>query len=344
VPHGLKILTAADYFSLGNRTNAYTVVAVQVAVISEFYRRAILRRLYTCQLFHSDVTIRTLSSKALYNLTRLDPDYIGSTVVVNLVGRSWDPEVKIRHGALLGTAECILALSDNGFIVHDLLSPETTQSLVNLIPELEKRRLYRGRGGEYVRMAACRVVESLALCSIPLRVVDQVRLLDSVDGHLPHPNELLQRKACVALNALMTAYFPVGSNGPSDRLQKRVVDTFISHVLKSTNPAATRGYSLALGHLPAKLIAPNTRVLSNVIQCLCKVAKPGALVGGEGDAETRRNALQSLRCIVDIVGFTPQPCHVSLSAEHVKLMAKAFVLSLDDYKSDRRVTLDPGAG
>ena len=43
------------------------------------------------------------------------------------------------------------------------LPPETAEGLVGVVPALEKARLYRGRGGELMRQAACRVVECLAL-------------------------------------------------------------------------------------------------------------------------------------------------------------------------------------
>jgi tubulin-specific chaperone D len=55
VPHGLDILTVADYFTLGNRTNAYLCVAKDIAMLDNSpYRRSILRHLYTSKLYHWD--------------------------------------------------------------------------------------------------------------------------------------------------------------------------------------------------------------------------------------------------------------------------------------------------
>lgn len=44
-PHGIDILTAADYFTLGNRTNAYLKISVYIARFVT-YRRAVIDHLY----------------------------------------------------------------------------------------------------------------------------------------------------------------------------------------------------------------------------------------------------------------------------------------------------------
>ena len=47
--HGIDVLQAADYFSLGNRTDAYTSVAIHIATFDE-YRRPIIRHLHEAKL------------------------------------------------------------------------------------------------------------------------------------------------------------------------------------------------------------------------------------------------------------------------------------------------------
>lgn len=55
------------------------------------------------------------------------------------------------------------------------LPTETVAGLVGIVPALEKARLYRGRGGELMRQAACRLVECLALTKTEVAVKTQVR-------------------------------------------------------------------------------------------------------------------------------------------------------------------------
>ena len=172
----------------------------------------------------------------------------------------------------------------------------------------------------------------------------QVRLLDSVDACLVHPKEDIQKSAAKALNALLTYYFPVSVKGPSSRLQSRVVDKYISIVQLEDNPAATRGFSLALGSLPAKLLAPNCQVLDSVINCLCIASKRTTLVGGEGDAETRRNAIVSLVNVCTTVGIgktsssqvVALPPIYRLERKQTDQVFSALLEAMEDYNTDRR--------
>ena len=166
-----------------------------------------------------------------------------------------------------------------------------------------------------------------------------------MDACLVHPNESIQNTAAKALNALLTRYFPVGSKGPSQRLQSRVVDKYISIVQTEDNPAATRGFSLALGCLPAKLLAPSISVLDSVLNCLCHASRKESLVGGEGDAETRRNAINSLVKVCMVVGFggfemtiseeEPSPVF-RLTRAHTAQVFSALLAAMEDYNTDRR--------
>jgi tubulin-specific chaperone D len=284
-----------------------------------------------------------LSSKALNELALLDTNYVHETILPTLLDKSLDLDVATRHGAICGLAEIIDALCRNAEQRHLLISAcGTMEKLINVVPELERRRLYRGRGGELVRGGVCRLVECLAKASVPLSVKDQVRLLDSIDANISHPSHAIQLSACQSIEALLDSYFPVGANGPSARLQARVIDKFIKMASTSDNPAATRGYSLALGYLPSKLVAPSRENLLTVLNCLKKLADPEAMVGGEGDAETRRNALTALGRIVTTVGFdvrgTPVRDYpqVVFDSAMLALVFQTYLSSLVDYKTDRR--------
>lgn len=172
----------------------------------------------------------------------------------------------------------------------------------------------------------------------------QVRYLDSIDACLKHPNEGIQEAASNALYVLMRNYFPVNKqSGPSDRLQKRVVDKYVSIVNTSVNPAETRGYSLALGSLPSKLLAPSTSVLTSVLECLFGAARHDSRVGKEADAETRRNAVLSLSRVCETVGVGTQAADdmdtfstVPLTSVMIGKVYESFFLALEDYNVDRR--------
>ncbi|GKZ00977.1 hypothetical protein MPSEU_001049200 [Mayamaea pseudoterrestris] len=337
-PNGIAILTVADFFSLGNRKQAYLSIAKNVASFDE-YRTPIIRHLSSAKLFHWDIKIRVLASQSLQQITKLDPGYVGGEILPLLLEKSLDPtKLNVRHGAVLGVAEIILALAEEN-VIDACVHEDTLSRLISLVPRLEKARLYRGRGGEIMRSGVCRLVECISLAKISLAVPDQVRLLDSIDACIPHPSEEIQKRACIALNRLLTQFFPVGLNGPSSRLQSRVIDKFVSLLELSENPAATRGYSMALGYIPAKLLAPNKATLDAVLHCLHKVARFDSQVGGVSDAETRRNALEAMtniiRSVDKIKSFETFPV-VCLNASQINLLLTAFLDGLEDYTSDKR--------
>jgi hypothetical protein len=332
--HGIEILTVADYVSLGNRVEAFTSVSLKVAQFEE-YRFAIIEHLYESKLFHWDLDIRTLSSKALHKLTQLDIPLFQDSILAELIPKCTDPNnFSVRHGAVLGVAEITLALGRQ-------IPSHISEFIADIVPNVEKARLYRGRGGDLMRSSISRLIECLSLSQINLTIKQQVRLLDSIDSNLSHPSENVQSSSAAALKALMRSYFPVSSTGPSERLQARVVSKYTEIVRKEDNAAATRGYALAIGSLPSKLLAPNMNVLDTVIEALCYASHPKTRVGDAGDAETRKNAVQSLSQLCRTVGLGDRENHdeyptVALNTRQVKTIFASFLEGMNDYNTDRR--------
>ena len=164
-------------YKLGNRTNSYTTIAVQIAQFEE-YRRPIIVHLYRTKLCHWDPAIRTLTSRSLRELTPLDSEFVGSIVVPYLLEHSLDlRNVQLRHGSVLGLAEVVLAFGQlkAESIEHVPLPDQTISAIVELVPTIEKKRLYRGKGGEQMRAAVCRIIECIACAQLPLTVAQQVR-------------------------------------------------------------------------------------------------------------------------------------------------------------------------
>lgn len=338
-PNGIAIVTAADYFSLGNRKEAYTTIAMEVAIFEE-YRLPILKHLYQEKLFHWDVAIRKLASVALAQLSTFDTAFLGRHAMPFLLEKSLDSNnLHVRHGAVLGVAELTRAFTEQNVLVRDL-SEDCRTLLIALVGEIDKRRLYRGRGGEIMRSATCRLVECLAISKLPVAVKDQVKMLDTVDASISHPSGEVQECACSALGKLLSSYFPVGEKGPSPRLQARVVDKFVDQLRTSDNVAVTRGYALALGFLPPKLLAVNSAVLNSIFVALRDTARPDARVGSEGYAETRRNAIVSFTRIVETMHgalhvTTDYPV-VELGEKHVEGILCVYMAAMNDYNTDRR--------
>uniref|UniRef100_A0A672IWM0 Tubulin-specific chaperone D n=1 Tax=Salarias fasciatus TaxID=181472 RepID=A0A672IWM0_SALFA len=81
-PHGIDILTAADYYAVGNLNNCYLNISA----------------------------IRELATKALHNLTPQAPDYMATTVLPQLLPLAVGMDRHGRHGAILACGEITHAL------------------------------------------------------------------------------------------------------------------------------------------------------------------------------------------------------------------------------------------
>uniref|UniRef100_A0A8C7XDR8 Tubulin-specific chaperone D n=1 Tax=Oryzias sinensis TaxID=183150 RepID=A0A8C7XDR8_9TELE len=108
-PHGIDIVTAADYFAVGNLNNCYLNISVFIAGFPE-YTKCMIDHLTAMKINHWDCAIRELATKALHNLTPQAPDYMATTVLPQLLKMAGDTDLHSRHGAILACGEITHAL------------------------------------------------------------------------------------------------------------------------------------------------------------------------------------------------------------------------------------------
>jgi hypothetical protein len=174
-PHGIDIITTADYFSLSNRTEAYLKISPKIAEYPE-YRKSMVSHLVSVKLEHWDQSIRELTAKTLHNLTLVDPVLMVETYLPELIPKTINTDINMRHGSILAIAEIIFALAklqQDGKAVE--LSAEMQHQIREVVPSIEKARLYRGRGAELIRFAVCKLLESISAANIPLNISDADR-------------------------------------------------------------------------------------------------------------------------------------------------------------------------
>jgi len=215
-PDGIAILTLADYHALGNRGHAFRAVAPRVAAFPA-YRTALLEHLLTVKLRHWDKAV----------------------ALPALLPQVTSPELFARHGAIAAIADIVLAAAQ----VPALLPASLLDPVRNVVVRAEKARASTGRGGELVRAAmACQ-----CLADHPLSRRAALRLLQTVDDCLKHPNDAIQAAALEALagHAL---------SSPEPALLDRLPVTYLTRLVSEENPAVRRGMALALGALPRSLL------------------------------------------------------------------------------------------
>eukprot|EP01083_Nonionella_stella_P092354 258519_1 len=288
-PHGIEINTTADYFTVGNRINSYTKIAPAIAKFED-YQIHMIDHIVDVKLVHWDKSIRELAADALYNLAGLNPEYITGTVLPTLIARTLSPTVTERHGATLGVARAVVGLAEAGARLDDDLQKKVR----NIVIKVEKARLFRGKGGQFMRAACCGLIEAIARANLPLGARTVLRLQESLDENVKHPMDEINSAAISALRQFSRRYHTV----IADKCQDRIVSRFIKSVSTDQNPAVTRGFSLALGVLPKEILLPQLGLIVSTLVAATRIQDDP----DERDPETRRNAVRALTELTLTVG------------------------------------------
>eukprot|EP00900_Chrysochromulina_parva_P027685 jgi/Chrpa1/9550/Chrysochromulina_OHIO_Genome00004656-RA len=229
-PHGIDIVTKADYFSVGSRPNAYLTIGTYLGGF-DAYRGPLLDHLATVKFKHWDPHIRLLAAQAAACLAPLDAPYVLDTLFPTLYDKTLSPDLKARHGATHMIAEALLGLARACYGGEGRLLPDATRKAVSgLVPAIEKARLYRGRGGEVMRGATARLLEVCALLRLPSGPKASKEKLVSLDDSIKHPHEPISHAAVAGLQAVAAAYFSAPAPGTTlleplvDRLTARYVE------------------------------------------------------------------------------------------------------------------------
>lgn len=323
---GIEISTLADYFSLGNRFNSFTKVARSVAALDDEYLSSFFECLCSKKVFHWDEEIRSLAAQSMSHLVTLN-NQKGLDAITYLIPLCCSSSFSQRHGALLGLASLVLSVSH-----YSILSDELVAKVVDIIPSLDRARLFRGRGGELLRKTSCLLIENIVKSNFNIPVKHQVTLVEFLNENLRQPHEGIQEAAVQALRCFLHTYFPIKTE-PSQRLQALTTLKYLEGLRTEQNAAVTRGYALALGALPPKLILSPEGRFTAVLEELENATKTSRLVGGEPDIETRRNALCSLIEIVE--KMRPYIGNIIRSTVYSWIFRILFDAS-DDYTVDKR--------
>ncbi len=324
-PNGIDIIGIADYFALGNRPAAYVSLAPQIAAMDDNLHEVLMDHLLGVKIAHWDSEIRVLASRGLAALVPLNPTR-SLEALEAVIQACFSANVLTRHGSLLSVGTLLLALRWQG----TPLSEELRDSVVSLVPKLEKARLFRGRGAEILRQASCTLLANIARAHLEVPLKTRVLYVEFLNENSKHPQEYISQSAADALRQVLYSYFN-GTEAPSDRLQALSVLKYMQGLSTEDNVAATRGYAFALGTLPERLLVQPEGRLTEILTCLAESASTSKLVMGEPDAETRRNCVNSAVEIVEKLSLS-----TSLTAAHVERVMSILLAASDDRSVDKR--------
>ena len=116
-PHGIEILTEADYFTLGSRNNCYFNISIFIAQYEEYYK-SIVDYLYSNRLIHVEAQIRDISATALSLLVPFNHKYFVDEIIPKLIKSCLSPSLRVRHGSLIGIGNILLGLNGKWDFYH----------------------------------------------------------------------------------------------------------------------------------------------------------------------------------------------------------------------------------
>uniref|UniRef100_A0A673JKE3 Tubulin-specific chaperone D n=1 Tax=Sinocyclocheilus rhinocerous TaxID=307959 RepID=A0A673JKE3_9TELE len=336
-PHGIDIVTAADYFTVGNLNNCYLTISVYIAGFEE-YTKPLIDHLVAMKVNHWDGVIRELATKGLHNLTIQAPEYMANTVVPQLLPMATGMDLHRRHGAILACAEithALYELATQNNRLHPLsieASPNHNFLLFNAFLVTDVFLLFffnpRGFGGELMRPAVCCLIEKLSLSKMPFKddpVITGWQWLidDSLKNlHLfsSGARRGIQDAALSALAALCLQYYQV---------EPGVADLVSQYLLALESPEVlTRcGCALALGSLPPFMIRGK----------LQKVRPHNVSSKAASLTEARRDAATAMSQVGVAVGVCAQGSPDRVLCEgNIRPVYEALLGCMNDYSTDSR--------
>lgn len=249
-PHGIDIITVANYFSLALTQTCYLSLSLQVAKFMD-YTQPLILHLVEKKSGHWDPFIRTLCSQALFKLTVDDPGFVRETCVPKLLAALHSRNLSSRLGALLSLGETVHSLCElgekGGESVYDALGGDTVEALKELASKYDEDKVFQGLGGDPMKEAFCLFICKLSSVHFPVHKSRPIleKWLSVITRCLLRDEASHRRNACMALSPFVEEYCKDEDGSICDKL---VMDYLEG--LNSATEGVRCNFAHALGSLP----------------------------------------------------------------------------------------------
>ncbi|OAD56648.1 Tubulin-specific chaperone D [Eufriesea mexicana] len=321
-PHGIEILTIADYFEVGVRNHAYLKISTQIAQYEE-YTKPLIDHLITRKVTHWDTAIRELSAKALFNLTPIDSNYIKNTVLLNLLDMLNSIDLNIRHGSVLAIAEILEALHNCcSEKIENIIGSSAAENIKNIVNTFRKRGQFKGLGGELMKQACAVLIKKCSIINFPISfeiISDWQNLLEECLGH---EVSIVKMKAAEAHTEFFRKYYTNIGSQDCNIVINRYLDN-----LQSNNQLVRIGFAQAIGYFPLFIICERVK---DIIEALikCTEISENTLKW----AESRKEAIHALIMICQTLGVK----EADMWSTYVHDLYDCYLLALKEYTIDSR--------
>lgn len=322
-PHGIDIISAADYFEVGVRSNAYLKISIYVSKY-DGYLKPLVDHLVKKKITHWDVAIRELASKALHNLTELDPSYMIEEVLPVLLGYIDSIDLYVRHGAILAIAEILVALhKELKKDISDIIIAEDLNKIQNIVSTCRSRGQLRGLGGEIIKQACVTLIKKFALIHFQVNsetlINDWQQLLEECLNNEVSSVRLISAEAHTEF---FTEYYFKWNLEDRNSIINRYLDN-----LESACQLNRIGFSQAIGHFPEYVLKEKGDDIFKKLMHCCDITKETSLW-----AESRKESINSLKKICETLGLA----HVEQWKPFVNNLYQCLFNGLSEYTNDSR--------
>nr|XP_014348904.1 PREDICTED: tubulin-specific chaperone D [Latimeria chalumnae] len=341
-PHGIDIVTTADYFTVGNCASCYLNISVAISGFPE-YTKPMIDHLVSMKINHWDSVIRELSTKALHNLTPQAPEYMANTILPKLLPLAMGTDLHTRHGAILACAEICHALyklvAEKNRPIVEVLSGSTLEDLKKIHQKLYDNQQYRGFGSQRPRPSLCALIEKLSLSRMPFKndpVIDgwQWLINDSLKSlHLTSSTarQKIKKAAVSALAALCNEYYRMAQGTADPSVQAKLVEQYTAE-LQNTEEMTRCGFALALGALPKFMLNGKLQqILEGLRKVTCITPKDVSFV------QARRDALKAILMICETAGVEADGSQDEVVCQDsIPRIYNMLLGCMNDYTTDSR--------
>ncbi|XP_006608660.1 tubulin-specific chaperone D [Apis dorsata] len=321
-PHGIEILTIADYFEVGVRNHAYLKISTQIAQYEE-YTKSLIDHLITRKITHWDTAIRELSAKTLFNLTPIDSNYIRDTVLPNLLDMLNSIDLNIRHGAVLAIAEILEALFNScNEKIEDIIGPFAIENIKNIVSTFRKRGQFKGLGGELMKQACAVLIKKCSIVNFPISIETICDWQNLLEECLGHEVSIVKIKAAEAHTEFFRKYYTNINTQDRNIVINRYLDN-----LQSNNQLVRIGFAQAIGYFPLFIICERVK---DIIEALIKCTKISESTLKW--AESRKEAIHALIMICQTLGIK----EADKWCIYIHDLYDCYLLALKEYTIDSR--------
>lgn len=166
------------------------------------------------------------------------------------------------------------------------------KAVIGIIERIEEEGLYKGKGGEIMRVGVCHLIHAISIANIQLSDEVKISFFKCLQENFKHANHEIQEEAAKAFKTFCNAYLgdkQIDLVLTQDHPIVNELSKLFGPSMEDQNIAVRRGYNLVFGVLTKKMHGFYYPKIFETLMHNCTSHKTES-----DDAEVRKVAVKSL--------------------------------------------------